>query len=210
MWPDRPVFIVGGGPSLIGYDLSRLHERGYVLGVNKAAEKIPVHATFSLDRTFVERCEGRYLEWARHHPVFLAVDDTWPIVRHPEIVYLEKRTGTGLSLDPNVIHHGCNSGHGALDLAISRLGARDVYLLGFDMRKTEPDKPAHWHGSYEWHNRRAEIYFERWALRFFAIAAMLPEGVRVTNANPESAIRCFPFTSYEELGLKCRAAAGTS
>ena len=40
-WDDRPLWIVGGGSSLSGYDLSDLWISGRVLGVNRAADLVP-------------------------------------------------------------------------------------------------------------------------------------------------------------------------
>lgn len=211
-WSDRPVYVVGGGPSLAPHleNLRRFIEtntESYVLAVNRATELLGpqnVDATFSLDRIFAEKYHQSLYEWGKLHEVYLAVPATWAAEGRPLIhgaTYLERRTMAGLSTDPGAIANGLHSGYGALNLAVLK-GARNVVLLGFDLVDRGPEAPLHWHDGYAWQNGRSRIYWRKWAARF-ALAARDCEalGVRVRNANPDSAVRYFPFTTYEDLGL---------
>lgn len=200
-WDDRPLLIVGGGPSLAGRDLSRLRERGRVLGINRVPADTPCDACFSIDRTFIEQWADRMAEWATAGlEVYAAVGSDYDGPIALGVRYLERVQGSALSTDPRRVTNGLNSGYGAINVATLKRAA-DIVLLGFDLHTTGRTEPAHWHAGYPWHARSAEIYFDRWAKRFEEIANSLPPGTRIRNANPRSAIRCFPFTSYEELGL---------
>jgi len=197
-WDDRPVWIVGGGPSLSGYDLSGLRSSGRVLGVNRAADLVPCTATFTLDHNFLKKRTTDLTEWAQDgQEVFAAVADGWFDARDPipGVTYLRRIEGKGVGRDLTTIINGKNSGYGALCLAILKR-AREIYLLGYDFRHN-----AHWHGGYPWGSGRCQIYFERWAKRFDEIAEDLPNGVVVWNGNVDSVVQAFPFKSYEDLGL---------
>lgn len=195
-WNDRPVFIIGGGPSLRGRDLSGLIWKGTVLGVNRAADFWPCHASFSFDQNFIGMREQSLGAWAAAgQEVFVAVEPDWRPRRVPGVRYLERRRQQGLSSDPRAIAEGKSSGFGALNLAVLKR-ARRIVLLGYDLQAG-----GNWHDGYPWGNGIGHRYFDRWAQVFDRGAQDLPAGVEVVNANPGSAIRCFPFTSYDELGI---------
>ena len=200
-WDDRPVFVIGGGPSLAGYDLSGLMNRGWVLGINKVPALVPCHAGFTLDQLFLKNSRDLVQDQADFGVEYYAgVGADHPDPRIQGVRYVERIQGVGLSKNPAAVVNGLNSGYGALNLAVLKR-AREIYLLGYDMHKPGHDRPPHWHGGYPWYTGSSEIYFGRWAARFDEAKRDLPAGVRVVNANPRSAVRCFAFTSYEELGL---------
>ena len=196
-WGDRPLFIVGGGPSLRGRDLSSLRSRGRVLGVNRAAEFWPVDATFSQDIVFMDKHRS-LLEAgiARGEEVYLAVAEGYAGRLIEGAVYFTRsEAGQG---KPGDLVNGKHSGHGALQLALRR-GARDITLLGYDLHPVTSEEPAHWYDGPR--DETTMIYFARWANAVDALAAELPPGVVVRNANPNSAVTAFPLISYEEVGL---------
>ncbi len=97
--------------------------------------------------------------------------------------------GTGLSLDPECLATGSNSGYQALNLAILA-GAATVLLIGYDGHDPKPDEPTHWFGN---HPRRepASVYpLIRKSFKAGA-AAIKAAGVRVINCSPGSAIDAF-------------------
>lgn len=197
-WTDAPVFVICGGLSLRGKDLSNLRDVGYVLGTNRTADLVPVDATFSLDHNFMKNRAGTLTEWSRLHEVYLAVapDYADPPLEGP--TYLERRQGNVPSLDPRYITNGLNSGYGALNLALLKRST-ETWLLGLDLKVPQAEEPSHWHGGYPWGNGSSHKYYSRWAARFDEFPPILPEGVRVYNANPDSAVTAFPFRTYKEL-----------
>lgn len=199
-WSNRPVFIIGGGPSIIGHDISRLRERGWVLGVNRAADEVPCDATMTVDMVFAGRRSHALREWSKTQEVYIAVPTDYPRPPVEGATYLKRLPLEGCSRNPGAIHNGLNSGYGAVQVAIHK-GGKEIYLLGFDM--TDPgDGPVHWHSGYgNPASRNAVRTWGDWARRFDQLAAEVPEGVVIKNANPKSRVTAFPFTSYEELGL---------
>ncbi len=111
----------------------------------------------------------------------------------------------GLSFDPQVLHTGQarlpdkskifgggNSGYQAVNLAV-HLGARQIILLGFDM-KAGPKGQAHHHGAHPrpMNNPTPDNYV-RWAAGFWTMLADLKRArVKVINCTPGSALDCFP------------------
>jgi hypothetical protein len=103
------------------------------------------------------------------------------------------RRQPGFRFEPGAIHLGGNSGFQAVNMALQR-GAKTVVLVGFDMQG------SHFFGEHPPMPRRipGNKGFARW-LRHFEIAAkMLPEGIRIINATPDSKLACFPMMPLEE------------
>ena len=176
-----------------------------MLGINRVADFASrVDASFSLDRVFLNRHAHRLAHWIlRGDEVFAGVGPEWPRTEAlvSGVTYLERRSGSGLTTRPWEVRNGLSSGYGALNVAVLK-GAREIFLLGFDMvppaRKTDMTR---WHDGYSWDTGSTRIYWGRWAARFNSIPAELPRGVSVVNVNPKSAIRAFPFATYDELEL---------
>ena len=165
-WTDKPVAIVGGGPSLAGFDFRRLRPRYRVLAVNESLVSLPFRpdAVFSLDNN-----------WARHRCAemsrfrgekFLAVQDFyWPYVDQSATM-LRRLRRPRLSIDQGSIHICGTSGYGALNLAYLKR-ASEILLLGFDMAGS-----GHWHPEPGW---GGEIALEPWAAAFDDAAAQFGE-----------------------------------
>ena len=101
----------------------------------------------------------------------------------------EPNNGMGLSLDPEMLVTGSNSGFQALNFAVLA-GAKTVLLLGYDAREPSSGKPSHWFGE---HPEVAPIAAFADYRRSCTAAAVLIKaaGVRVLNCSPGSAIDCF-------------------
>lgn len=192
-WSDKPVLIVGTGPSLIGFDLSRLQGLGYVLAVKESVWDLP----------FADVCFGLDLPWMRRQgdrlqqltmPVYLAVPDQHPPVKRytPSAIYLRRiRVGNGLSVNPEEIECGGNSGFGALNLAFLA-GSRQIYLFGFDYTGSAycPERYTH-HPPH--HNAR---YLPRWGENFRGtIPQIEAAGISVINASIVSTVDAFRKSS---------------
>jgi hypothetical protein len=190
-WDDRPLYIVGGGPSLTGFDFARL--RGRILTVNESllyllSVNLPPDAVFSMDNNWARH---RFCEMSRFRgEKYLAVQEFyWPYVDQAATMLARVRR-SGLSDDPGAIHICGTSGYGALNLAYLKR-AREVYLLGFDMAG------GHWHPEPAW---GGGIPLDPWAAAFDDAAVQLrAAGVRVWNCSPDSKITAFPKISLEEI-----------
>jgi hypothetical protein len=96
---------------------------------------------------------------------------------------------TGLSLDPEYLVTGHNSGYQAINLAVLA-GAKTIILLGYDAREPEADKPSHWFGNHPRIEPRSVFALYRQACQS-AAPAIKAAGVRVINCSPGSAIDAF-------------------
>lgn len=188
-WDDQPLYIVGGGPSLRGFDFGRLAGRR-VLAVNEAlVNLLSVDAVFSLDNNWARhRCSEMS---CFHGEKYLAVQEFyWPYVDQSATM-LHRVRRPGLSDDPGAVHVCGTSGYGALNVAYLKR-ARLIFLLGFDMTGG-----GHWHPEPGW---GGAIPLEPWAAAFDAAADQLrAAGVRVVNCSPTSAIKAFEKISLEEI-----------
>lgn len=192
-WSGRRAFVVGGGPSLRGFDWGRLAGERWI-GTNAASLR---GATVGLanDRRFVERF------WAAPVPgtelLWLATEG-WTPPPHVRMVDIENPYAWGPG--PALVNGPC-TGLTALHLA-DVLGASPVYLLGFDMRgeggrsaNFHDDYPEDWRQSAGYDSWRAD--FERWAPSVRG---------RVVNLTPGSALTCFPAGSPDDVLPEVRCA----
>lgn len=141
--------------------------------------------------------------WWDHHggvPDFrgakVSQDQRCPL-KWPEILRIRGEHRPGLSLDPDCIHFGSNSGYQALNLAVL-LGAKRIVLLGFDM-KPAPDGRRHWFGNHPGALHRHSPYGD-WIRNFRTTLPDLERaGVEVINCTPGSALDCFPSARMEDV-----------
>ncbi len=147
IWKGRRAFIVGGGPSLKGFDWDLLSGE-LVIAVNRAYEQLP-HAPmmFSMD--------NRFYEWEKDKPAFKNYggfkvwldQDDWQygddVLTVGSMGKVRGERGWSDSLDDG-LGHGASSGYAAANLA-HVLGADPIYLLGFDL---QDGPPTNWHDGY--------------------------------------------------------------
>lgn len=130
-------------------------------------------------------------------------------ITDPEVHLLRNlhfpQNGIGLSLDPEYLVTGSNSGFQALNLAILA-GVAQVILLGFDANDT--DGEAHWHGSHPATTPPGAAAGYRQSFKA-ATKAIKAAGVRVLNCSPGSTIACFErMDLVDALRLQSDAAGG--
>lgn len=195
-WTGRPVIIVGGGPSLTGFDFERLRGVGYVLAVKQSWKHVPfADACFGLDLP--------WLEWAcddllkLQMPLYVAAPDQTLLGVHIETAtYIRRVTGEGLSDNPAFIHHGGHSGFGALNFAWLR-GARRVFLFGYDYTGDHHDIAA-----YQGRSTSAQAsmwYLPRWVKHFVPVVEQAKAaGVEIINASPGSLLDVFERVPHDE------------
>lgn len=179
-WSDQPLYIIGGGPSLKGFDFSGL--MGRKLGANKSAFVADCDALFSLDQTFVRHTKHDIaLFAAKGRKVVLAMPSTEDGHKPIEgATYVFRTRNSGLSEKPREIY-GTNSGYGCIGLAYL-LGAKEIALLGFDMDYDPKDGSTHFHSGYPWHSRGNHKYYDNWSNNFERAAQQIrAAGGSITN-----------------------------
>jgi hypothetical protein len=183
------VFVLGGGPSLRGFDFSTLAGLR-TIAVNQAAahvvEQDLLYFTdtgwFEMNRPLVEGWRGEAITASRS-------------AKRQYAGLRRILTTPGPGFPSDVIRRGRSSGHTAIGLAIA-LGARLVVLLGFDMRGD--GGRSHFHDRYA--NRDLAVYgrefvpaFSGWDRDARAL------GVTVLNATPGSALEEFRKVDLAEV-----------
>jgi hypothetical protein len=207
-WKGRRCFVVGGGPSLKGFDFSVLKGE-LVIAVNRAFEHIPTAAVMLAQ-------DARLWGWYETKTIAEYLGDeakakfdsfkgfkTWVNCQafpYPEDIYVIDVIGdANPDWNPNQYSQGIpmttNSGAAGLMLA-TVLGASTIYLLGFDMEGKD-GKTANWHEGYKDHNN-ATVYddfltdFDHYALQFKSKA-------KIINLNPNSRLKLFEFGDIKDV-----------
>ena len=175
--PERygnSVWIVGGGPSLRGFDFSKLQGHD-VIAVNKSIFSFThVTAFVTMDYTFVDpgyrKCMPYSFDMVKRktqNAIFvlnqsdenrIVYNNTSYIDTKYNYVYTELHKfdyiipsktvldpHNGFGLTPDTFAHGNNSGFCAIQLAIL-MGYEKIYLLGFDLNPK--DEYSHYHEGY--------------------------------------------------------------
>lgn len=198
---NSPVYSVGGGTSLIGFDFGRLRGKGILVGVNKSAWLYGLDVMVTLDQHFAKE---------HREDIQAFVDDGGEAILamppsetgHKPIrgaTYVHRRRNEGLSDDPTSLY-GVNSGYAALGVAYLRR-APSVALLGYDMQYGK-DGRTHHHDGYPWHNKASHRMMDKWATNFeMAAQQCATTGVEVINfvGAPDSKITAFPKASLGDL-----------
>ena len=203
-WAGERCFVIGGGPSLIGFDFERLRGQGRIIAINRAFEHAPfADICFFMDassNTFYGLVKNKRFgqdalqKWNdfEGHKVYLNL-----IGRRLDDVYSVRsagRSGVSNSIAKG-LYHGNNSGVGAIGLAVC-LQANPIYLLGFDCGFSAGK--SHYHSGYP--GRMPESVFKGFAKDFGRFAKFLARTkYRVINLNPQSGMRCFPFKTMDEV-----------
>lgn len=186
------TYVIGGGPSLKGFDFSKLN--GYKIGANKSAILADCDCMVSIDRTYAERSAKEVREFKGEVILGYGRPD---LVKGklPNATYVKWNRDRGLSNNPEVVN-GLNSGYAALNVAYLK-GAKIIALLGFDMKMGET---KHFHEGYSWDSGSGN--YKAWAKLFDDAKIILDRNdVEVINyIGPKgSALYQFPTRPLEEI-----------
>lgn len=205
-WIGKRCFIIGGGPSLIGFNFKQL-DGELTIAINRAFEYIDPSILFFMDsETFYKDVligffgdeardkfmSSRALKIALNLYGFNYEHQTFSIPHASE-----KRFTTDLK---DGLYHGGNSGFAALNLAIV-LKANPIYLLGFDMKGNGDGKQANFHSGYR--NKQGDRIYPAFKHAFETAAPRIKDlGIKVINLNPDSDLKCFDFGDIKKLDPK--------
>lgn len=181
-WQGRPCFVVGGGPSLLGFDFNRL-KGSLTIGVNRAFEFFSPTVLLAIDARFFRWVyDGKYgadalLKIIAYDGIKVGIRISDPHVPDVREVRALGVSGPVVPIEQGV-YHGNNSGYSAVALALA-LGADPVYLLGVDLRYD--GERSHFHDGHPERTKERELYRKCFA-PFLALAGT-PEGRRVKVVN---------------------------
>lgn len=141
IWSGEDAIIIGGGPSLHGFDFSRLAGRN-VIGCNDAFRLGSSIVKFNLfgDHTYFQRAKW---ELEKSDVPLVSCSPTLARVSIPW-VYQMDRQKEGLCTTGGALGWNGSTGAAAVSLALT-LGSRLIYLLGFDMCRASSNGRSHWH-----------------------------------------------------------------
>jgi hypothetical protein len=185
-WQGECCIVAAPGPSLTP-EIAEACRGDRVISVNDAYRRLPF-------ADVLYACDAKW--WNVHGDCKGFAGEKWSShdgqgnkkLKEAELYSLKLVCGEsrkGFSLDPGRIHYGGNGGFQAVNLAIL-FGARRIVLVGFDMHG------SHFFGPHPGPLRNTRN-FEKFINSFGEAARMLPAHIRIVNATPGSALKCFPF-----------------
>lgn len=204
-WAGHPAVCVASGPSMIGFDYSKIGGMKSI-GVNREFEFFDPTIMLWADTNFYRwLMKGEYGQEAlkkfrefKNYKAWLlscelGIDDgIFAIPMCRDYVYSLNNFSMNLS---EGICHGNNTGYAALNLAYL-LGASPIYLLGYDMGSNVPGRVHHHSGHPTRHSKQV---FEGFAKIYGTAAKCINDPERVINLNPQSNLKCFKFQRREEV-----------
>lgn len=203
MFKPRPekfnykCYIVAGGPSLQGFDWSRLHGK-FIIAINRSYEVLPnAQVVYFTDEDFWRRHQRKLLK--HRGMLFRGILPSHSKPKHPNVNHYHLTGQSGLEKTEGKLRHGSNSTYAALNLAAVHFGFKAIYLLGVDMKwdHSAPTRKTHWHDG---HSRiDPETAFQKMIRSYQSIVKPLSDmGIQVYNTNPDSALDAFPKITIDE------------
>lgn len=137
-WIGEDVFIIGGGTSLKTFDWNLLKYE-LTIGCNDA---------YAYGKEICKICVFGDIKWFKHHQEALekfngVVFTSCPQLQRTRIPWIWTLMRKSIGFHENALGWSGNTGANAINLALI-LGAKNIYLLGFDMHLSEDGK-SNWH-----------------------------------------------------------------
>jgi len=190
LWQGETCYIIGGGPSLTGFNWSGLAGRR-TIAINKAFLSYP-------DANILYWTDSRFYSWYKSEIDLFAGEKytlRWNPNHKGDIRLLNKGVRFGLETRRDTLAHGNNSGYAAVNLAY-HMGAKRIVLLGYDMGN-EGGK-SHFHDGYPTRQTPDDVYEKQFIPGFKMLADLLrQQGVEVWNACLSSKLNVFPKMSLD-------------
>lgn len=206
-WASKPCIIAASGPSLtpdVAEQCRAAHAAGThnVAVVNDAFKLLPfADLLYACDQAWWNVHNGcpqfQGQKWSsQHHRMEnrQPVNEKRAVAKKYNLQLIHGRHADGFCFEPGVIHYGSNSGFQCVNL-ILQFGATEIILVGFDMRSVNGKR--HFFGNHPRPLNNTANY-EQWVPHFAKAAKTMPSHIRIINATPDSAIKCFPM-----MDLKC-------
>ena len=201
-WRGERCFIIGGGPSLVGFDFERLRgER--IIAINKAfayCEFASVLYFMDYIHFYLALKEGRFggemlAKWESFKGFKVHADSKARNVEDSYWINLSIFQNGVSTSQKRGLFRGTNCGYGAINLAVL-MGASPIYLLGYDMKHV--GKKTHFHEGY-WRTAIPKALKE-----FIGELGMIRHDlkarrIKVVNLNPDSALKWFEFSTIDKV-----------
>ena len=196
----RQVFIIGGGRSLHDFDFSQLNDKTCI-AINAAIIDVPkASCAYWADESwaannlkYLDKFDSPYRFHGRHCAEAMISRDSRGVA---ECTYLLKTGDFGLDLNPDNVK-GNNSGAHAINFAVN-MGAKEIVLLGFDMKYIE--RKSHYHDRHQL-TVREDIYSDLFVPCIEQMAGEIKKykKVDIINCSLKSSLKCFPKIEFSKL-----------
>ncbi len=190
LWKGGRAYVIGGGPSLKGFDTSLLDGK-HIVAVNNAYRLFPeAEALYFMDAVWYNWHAAELMSFKG-----FMYTTARQLKDKTRLKHLKSDQKKGIDGRVDYIVRGSSSGYGGISVAIA-YGVKEVILLGFDMCKDEE-------GNHNYHNDHRRpvkdtIYEDTHILAFPSLVTPCAQKeITIINCNLNSAIDCFP---KEELG----------
>ncbi len=190
---NNECFIVGGGPSLIGFDWSVLNNK-FVIAINRSYEVCPTaQVLYFTDPDYWERHKDKMKKHGGH---IIRGATSLGITKDDRVQEYLLTGSRGLETQPGCLRHGNNSTYAAINLALLHFNFSTVYLLGIDMKWT--NKKTHWHNGHARIDpeHSYDMMKQAYQLMSHDLKTNWPYK-RVINVNKGSNLTCFPEVPHE-------------
>ncbi len=201
VWAEKRCFIIGGGPSLKRKNLSGLAGE-LIIGINRAYELLDPSILYGVDPQifgWAELGELGYESKSKFnnymgYKAWMALNKAYPGDFYLIDVDSSKTYKIGTT---KKLAFKNNSGYGAINLAAA-MGAKQIYLLGFDMQGNKRGKQKWWHSGYP--IDYGESSYPKFINEIDKFAPVLKKaGIEVVNLNRKSMLKCFPFGDLNKI-----------
>lgn len=199
---DKTAYVIGGGPSLVGFKWELLKDR-FVVGINRAYEVLPsAQVIYFTDDDWY----GQHKAGLCNHSG-LKIKGSLNPNKLGQVTHIHQfhLTGpNGLDMNKGCLRHGSNSTYAVLNM-LCQWGFKTIYLLGVDMKwkivntgGNKGNKKTHWHNGHK--RIDGEALYTRLNKNFQQLAPLLKQqGVNVINVNNDTNLAAFPVKKYEEV-----------
>lgn len=191
LWPGETCFIIGGGPSLAGFDFDRLRGRR-VIAINASAFKAPFADVcfYGDDRFGFYNCDAL----SKFAGLLVTVASSQ---QPPNALVMRKITPPpAIANDPDALVMRRTSTQAAINLAF-HFGVARIVLLGVDMKAAD-DGRTHHHEPHPWPSVAG-----CWNIQMQDMIKIVPAAearkVEIVNTSLESLIHWWPKRSIDEV-----------
>jgi hypothetical protein len=182
------VVLIASGPSLTKEDVEAVKGKARAVAINNSHE-------LAHWADLLYACDLRW--WQRYKPEFSGMKycPHEGACKEFGLTYVRGVHRPGISVTPDKIHYGSNSGFQAMNLAV-HLGAKRILLLGYDMGFS--DGRRHWHEDHKGIGNPDKNSFRRWLLAFQEAKPQLEKlGIEVVNCSRKTALTVFRQSTIE-------------
>jgi len=205
----KRIFLVAGGPSLKGFDFSKLKNEDTIV-VNKSIFDVPSPNYFiTVDYTFLRKININKFKSIKTTKVFVVdfshsflkeqngqiVDTRFNLIYDLNVfdVIIKSYRAEGIGYSFDDFRTGLNSGYCALQQAVI-LGYKEIILLGFDLNASDT---THYHRGYGEERNSFVCKLKRYFDYFGVGLGLLTSsgwGIKVYSCSPNSGLnRIIPY-----------------